>query len=307
MSPAPSSRFRSRRKRSPAAKRTNSSRKLPMRIFGPCRSARMPTYCPTISACLRTRRATRACCSAVPWLKLSRKTFTPAPISLLSMSSDSLAGPIVATIFVRLITLGVTLLSVVIRAALYLRRGWNASSGVSPPLCSCPLLPPVEVADHKVGEIREDTVHADIAKQQFEQVLEAGHAGRQIVLAQGVGMNQQSARLRLRHEVGHLRRAAGAPALINVRQPGADAVGIGGDFVQPRRTAQVVVVDCAIFTPGVVSYQLNQWQWCLQPGAQVAQRLVIKTLQKDLLGPLCIAGIAQYTAHFASHIQACGA
>ena len=43
------------------------------------------------------------CSSWLPWEKLKRATFIPASISSLSLSSLSLAGPIVQIIFVRLI------------------------------------------------------------------------------------------------------------------------------------------------------------------------------------------------------------
>jgi len=44
----------------------------------------------------------RACCSCVPCEKFSRATSRPAVINFLSISGDSEAGPIVHTIFARL-------------------------------------------------------------------------------------------------------------------------------------------------------------------------------------------------------------
>src|SRR5436190_12472668 len=73
----------------------------PMRMRGPCRSPRMATGRPRSAAVERTSSTVRACCSCVPWEKLSRATFKPASMRLLSVSRDAVDGPSVQTILVR--------------------------------------------------------------------------------------------------------------------------------------------------------------------------------------------------------------
>ena len=70
-------------------------------IFGPCKSPMMPMWRPTLAAISRTV-ATRAAWSAdVPCEKLMRNTSAPATINCSSTAGSSVAGPKVATIFVR--------------------------------------------------------------------------------------------------------------------------------------------------------------------------------------------------------------
>src|SRR3954471_10537192 len=84
----------------PGSSSTLPSANLPTRIFGPCRSAMMATSRPARWAASRTRRARSMWSWAVPWLKFSRITLTPARINC-SRSLGSLeAGPRVATILV---------------------------------------------------------------------------------------------------------------------------------------------------------------------------------------------------------------
>ena len=77
----------------------------PVRIFGPLRSCRMATSRPGRAAAARAPgRNVAACDSCVPCEKLSRKMSVPAAMSASSIASESLAGPIVAIIFVRRIS-----------------------------------------------------------------------------------------------------------------------------------------------------------------------------------------------------------
>src|SRR3989442_7690729 len=73
---------------------------LPMRIFGPCKSAMMATSRPSDRAASRTRRARSSWSAAAPCEKLSRRTSTPAASMRFSTSCVLLAGPSVATILV---------------------------------------------------------------------------------------------------------------------------------------------------------------------------------------------------------------
>src|SRR5215218_93651 len=61
----------------------------------------MATGRPSSAAVERTRSTVSACCSCVPWEKLSRATFNPASMRLLSVSRDAVDGPSVQTILVR--------------------------------------------------------------------------------------------------------------------------------------------------------------------------------------------------------------
>src|SRR5712671_3653976 len=89
---------RSRRKCPPAAISTRPPAKLPSRSLGPCRSARMPIGRPVSASTWRISANRARCSSCVPWLKLRRKTSTPASNSARRRSPPALAGPIVATI-----------------------------------------------------------------------------------------------------------------------------------------------------------------------------------------------------------------
>src|SRR6218665_88107 len=75
--------------------------KRPVRIFGPWRSPRMPTALRHLSEAPRSLAMFSACCSWLPWEKLSRATSIPASISASSISWLWLAGPRVQTIFAR--------------------------------------------------------------------------------------------------------------------------------------------------------------------------------------------------------------
>src|SRR5439155_9546612 len=81
--------------------RTTGSCNLPMRSFGPCRSARSAIGRPTSAAISRTSQARWECPSCVPCERLKRTASTPASISARRRSRDSDAGPSVATILVR--------------------------------------------------------------------------------------------------------------------------------------------------------------------------------------------------------------
>src|SRR5690606_14458968 len=63
----------------------------------------MPTDAPTLAAASRMLATVSRCISCVPCEKLIRTTFTPAFKSCSSTSAELLAGPSVATIFVRLV------------------------------------------------------------------------------------------------------------------------------------------------------------------------------------------------------------
>lgn len=58
------------------------------------------TQTPTSSAAVRTNSCRRMWSSTVPCEKLNRATLIPAPIISRTLSSESIAGPSVATIFV---------------------------------------------------------------------------------------------------------------------------------------------------------------------------------------------------------------
>src|SRR6185312_13824441 len=73
-----------------------------MRILGPPRSSSTPTLTPARSVASRTSFKRRPRSSRVPCEALSRTTFTPAWIMSRSTPGSSVAGPAVATIFVRL-------------------------------------------------------------------------------------------------------------------------------------------------------------------------------------------------------------
>src|SRR6185437_11562920 len=75
--------------------------KVSIRIFGPCRSARMPTSRPAAAEAARTALARARWSSGWPCERLRRTTSTPSAISFSSMPGASLAGPSVATILVR--------------------------------------------------------------------------------------------------------------------------------------------------------------------------------------------------------------
>src|SRR6266545_30427 len=71
-----------------------------MRIFGPCRSAMIPTSLPSFCAASRTWRARSTWSEASPCEKLRRTTTTPAASMRSSTSGSLQAGPRVATILV---------------------------------------------------------------------------------------------------------------------------------------------------------------------------------------------------------------
>src|SRR5699024_2988247 len=71
-----------------------------MRIFGPCKSARIPIARPFSAAATRAASARRRCSSPLPCEKFRRTTLTPASINSPSTPGLSVAGPRVATIFV---------------------------------------------------------------------------------------------------------------------------------------------------------------------------------------------------------------
>ena len=73
-----------------------------MRISLPLVSTRIAVKAPTLAAAARTRRMRSACSGKDPWERLSRATFMPARIISSMTSGASLAGPMVAMIFVRL-------------------------------------------------------------------------------------------------------------------------------------------------------------------------------------------------------------
>src|SRR5258706_8411306 len=85
----------------PSTSCTQPVAKLSMRIFGPARSASMPTLRPAVSAAARTSSTRRRCESRVPWEKLMRATSSPASIMPAITAGSSVAGPSVATILVR--------------------------------------------------------------------------------------------------------------------------------------------------------------------------------------------------------------
>src|SRR4030065_170016 len=87
-------------KTSPSARLIGPFLNLPTRIFGPCRSTRIPTCRPC--ACARSRAASARfmCTSGLSWEKFRRTTSPPASNSLSRTLGSSVAGPRVATIFV---------------------------------------------------------------------------------------------------------------------------------------------------------------------------------------------------------------
>src|SRR6218665_28353 len=87
-------------KGAPGASSTRPSANLPTRILGPCRSAMMATSCPARCAAARTQAARSIWSCALPWLKFSRTTFTPARIMASSSAGSLDAGPRGATILV---------------------------------------------------------------------------------------------------------------------------------------------------------------------------------------------------------------
>ena len=85
----------------PASSSTTPPAISPIRSFGPGRSPSSPTSRPARSAAWRASSIVSACSCGSPWAKLSRSTSAPAAINSVSVCSERLAGPIVATIFVR--------------------------------------------------------------------------------------------------------------------------------------------------------------------------------------------------------------
>ena len=84
----------------PACNMTLPSVNLPTLIFGPCKSAMMATTQPARLAASRTSWARSTWSCALPWLKLSRTTLTPALIMASNIAGSLEAGPKVATILV---------------------------------------------------------------------------------------------------------------------------------------------------------------------------------------------------------------
>lgn len=85
---------------SPGFSSTGSSLSVPMRIFGPERSAMMASRLPVAWEAARRSPITWRWLSKEPWEKLSRATFIPA-ISISSMTFRlEEAGPMVQMIFV---------------------------------------------------------------------------------------------------------------------------------------------------------------------------------------------------------------
>ena len=72
-----------------------------IRSLGPGRSPSRPTSRPAACDASRAIATFSACSSRLPWEKLSRKTSAPARISSAIVSTERVAGPIVATILVR--------------------------------------------------------------------------------------------------------------------------------------------------------------------------------------------------------------
>ena len=75
--------------------------RLPTLILGPCRSCRMVMGLSSSPEICLMVAITPACSSYLPCEKFRRATSMPAPIICLIMSGELLAGPMVATIFVR--------------------------------------------------------------------------------------------------------------------------------------------------------------------------------------------------------------
>ena len=89
---------------SPVRHSTGPPANLPSRIFGPCRSARMPTALPVASAASRTNAYTFSWSEWLPWLKFSRARSMPASTRPRIRSGVAVAGPMVQTIFARRVT-----------------------------------------------------------------------------------------------------------------------------------------------------------------------------------------------------------
>ena len=86
----------------PASSCTGSwSFSLPVRIFGPCRSARMQIGLCNSTETARTMRISSPLPSCVPWEKFSRATSAPARTSSRKTSAVQHDGPSVATILAR--------------------------------------------------------------------------------------------------------------------------------------------------------------------------------------------------------------
>ncbi len=89
-------------RRSPATSCTGLwSFNLPVRIFGPCRSARIQMGLRSAAATARTIRMSSPFCAWLPWEKFRRATSTPARTSLRKISGVLHEGPRVATILAR--------------------------------------------------------------------------------------------------------------------------------------------------------------------------------------------------------------
>src|SRR3954463_15489829 len=86
--------------RSPAFSVMRLSLNLPTRIFGPCRSAMMPTARSTLRQVSRTSSARFMWSSAVPCEKFRRTTSTPARNMRSRVAASLEEGPSVATILV---------------------------------------------------------------------------------------------------------------------------------------------------------------------------------------------------------------
>ena len=89
-------------KRLPTLSSTGSSARVPMRIFGPGRSAMMATGRWVARAASRMRRMISPWARKSPWEKLRRAMFMPASSIFSSMSGESVAGPMVQTSLVLL-------------------------------------------------------------------------------------------------------------------------------------------------------------------------------------------------------------
>src|SRR5690349_20253311 len=89
-------------KRSLAHRRTlRPPSSAPVRILGPCKSARMPMGFSRRPEVARTSAIARPCSSCVPCEKLSRATSIPARINWSMIAGVRLAGPRVQTILAR--------------------------------------------------------------------------------------------------------------------------------------------------------------------------------------------------------------
>ena len=74
---------------------------FPVRIFGPCRSARIATGFWWCADARRIHSARSLCSPGEPCEKLSRATSIPARTSRSIISAEETAGPMVQTIFAR--------------------------------------------------------------------------------------------------------------------------------------------------------------------------------------------------------------